>query len=393
MKDKQTRIITVSSGKGGVGKTNISLNMALELGRSGNKTCLFDADLGLANINILLGLTPDYTLEDVIDNRCGLQDILIRDYQGIDIVPGSSGVARMADLNPEQVEPLIQELGCLDVYDFIVFDTSAGIATNIISFCLAARELVLVIVPEPTSLTDAYSLLKVMSKSRFDGTVKIVVNRCKSIPSAKKLYVKFRDTVKANLSLKVTLLGIIFDDPKVAEAIVKQRPLVYLFPKCNAATCLNQLAGKLISQEERGFDTNDLGSFWRRCLQIMKGKLRLPIKKKDEKDIKVQSPQEPATPEMAGHQQSEAAAPHISPVQAEINDGKSISDQRISILMERLIHGVASVSEELQMIRRTMEGGKSHNPRAQSDSSNIKPIHLDMDAFLKRQENGKKRTL
>ena len=132
-----TRTITITSGKGGVGKTNISVNVALHLASLGYRTCLFDADLGLANINILLGLSPEYNLEDVISDRHSLQDIIIRNYKGIDIIPGSSGVEEMANLESDQVDHLIQSFSELDGYDFLLFDTSAGVSRNVLAFCLS----------------------------------------------------------------------------------------------------------------------------------------------------------------------------------------------------------------------------------------------------------------
>jgi flagellar biosynthesis protein FlhG len=150
-----SRIITVTSGKGGVGKTNISVNMALYLASQKYRVCLFDADMGLANIDILLGLYPEYTLEDVLTREKRLQDVIIRDYSGIDIIPGSSGVRKMADPEPGEIDFLMDALSELQDYDFFFFDTSAGISKNVISFCMASPEIILVVTPEPTSWTDA----------------------------------------------------------------------------------------------------------------------------------------------------------------------------------------------------------------------------------------------
>ena len=138
------RVITVTSGKGGVGKTNISANLALCLARQGFRTCLFDADLGLANINILLGLYPEYDLGDVILNEKTVDDIIIKDFKGIDIIPGSSGVDKMADLGPEKLDYLIKSFSELDgEYDFFIFDTSAGVSKNVVSFCMTSSEVIL----------------------------------------------------------------------------------------------------------------------------------------------------------------------------------------------------------------------------------------------------------
>ena len=182
-----TRAITVTSGKGGVGKTNISLNIALRLSSLGHKTCLFDADLGLANINILLGIRPTYDIQDLIDNRQTLQNVLFSSHD-IDILPGSSGVEELANLAPDKISALLQSLTPLSKYDFLIFDTSAGIAKNVIAFCLSCPEVVVVITPEPTSLTDAYALLKVLSANKYKGSIKVVVNQCPDIKAAKSGY-------------------------------------------------------------------------------------------------------------------------------------------------------------------------------------------------------------
>jgi len=139
-----TRTITITGGKGGVGKTSISLNLALCLSKLKTKVCLFDADLGLANINILLGLYPEYDLEDVILDKKSIKDILIKTPQGIDIIPGSSGVEKLANLGSEEIEHIVKSFSELEEYDYFLFDTSAGITKNVISFCLASSEVLIV---------------------------------------------------------------------------------------------------------------------------------------------------------------------------------------------------------------------------------------------------------
>ena len=159
------RIITITSGKGGVGKTSISLNLSLSLASKGFKVCLFDADLGLANVNILTGIYPKKDIESVITGLCSLNEIIIKDFQGIDIIPGASGVKKIANLSQTQIGTLISAFLDLEEYDYFIFDTSAGISSQVISFCMASHEIILVATCEPTSLTDAYSMLKVLVKT------------------------------------------------------------------------------------------------------------------------------------------------------------------------------------------------------------------------------------
>ena len=186
------RVITIASGKGGVGKTSISLNLSLSLAGAGHRVCLFDADLGLANVNILTGLYPETGLADVIDGRRTLSDILIRDYNGIDIIPGSSGVERLADLSRNQAAELVRAFLELGDYDYFILDTSAGISAQVLSFCRASQEMVLVATPEPTSLTDAYSLLKVLSRQAPMPRVKVVINQVRAAEAARQAYAKLK---------------------------------------------------------------------------------------------------------------------------------------------------------------------------------------------------------
>ncbi len=270
-----TRTITITGGKGGVGKTSISLNIALCLSKLKSKVCLFDADLGLANINILLGLYPEYDLEDVILDKKSIKDILIKTPQGIDIIPGSSGVEKLANLEAEEIDHLVKSFSELEEYDYFLFDTSAGITKNVISFCLASSEVVIVITPEPTSLTDAYALLKVLCLNNFKGQVKIIVNQCKNTRVASQTYSKFKEVVQKYLTVDLLPLGVVVQDPKVPESVHKQQPLVTLFPESNAAKCIKIMASRLISNQTEDFDKMDIGSFWSRFMGFTKSTLEM----------------------------------------------------------------------------------------------------------------------
>lgn len=290
-----TRVITVTGGKGGVGKTNVSINLALILSRLGSKVCLFDADLGLANINILLGLYPEYDLEDVILSNKSIQDIIIKNYQGIDIIPGSSGVEKLANLSQESIDHLIESFSAIDDYDYFIFDTSAGISRNVISFCLAASDVVLVITPEPTSLTDAYALLKVLCFNGFTGSVKVVVNQCKNTSVASTAYNKLRDVVQKYLTLNILPLGIIVQDKRLPEAVQKQQPLVVLYPQASASKCINVIATRLVAQEPENFNTSGITAFWARFLEIAKNPLKIPEKRPQQKNVSDAYKPEPET--------------------------------------------------------------------------------------------------
>jgi len=262
------RIITITSGKGGVGKTGISLNLSLALAAEGFRVCLFDADLGLANVNILTGLYPQKDLGSVISGRAGLADILIRDYQGIDIIPGSSGVERMADLTRSETGTLISAFLDLEAYDFFIFDTSAGISSQVLSFCMASHEILLVVTTEPTSLTDAYSLLKVLSKHGYDSPVKVIVNQALEGKAARKAYARLKQTVTRFLPVKIEPLGIVASDKNVRASVIAQTPFFILFPDTAASRCVAALADKLIKTHGKAGDL-PLEIFWDNCLSFL----------------------------------------------------------------------------------------------------------------------------
>jgi len=280
-----TRTITITSGKGGVGKTNISVNLALHLATLGYRTCLFDADLGLANVNILLGLYPEYNLDDVILYHRDLKDVIIRNYKGIDIIPGSSGVERIANLQADQVEQLIQSFSKLDGYNFLLFDTSSGISRNVISFCLASSEVIVVIAPEVTSLTDAYALLKILCLNGFRGSVKIVVNQSKSASIARHAYTKFKETVKKYLPIDVVPLGIIVQDPKVEEAVKEQQAFVLFYPESNASKCIKSIAKRLIDDQPEDLEPSGTLLFWSKYYELITSPLKLTAKQKKKKEV------------------------------------------------------------------------------------------------------------
>ncbi|MCA1792498.1 MAG: MinD/ParA family protein [Desulfotignum sp.] len=271
-------VITITSGKGGVGKTSISLNLSLSLASAGHRVCLFDADLGLANVNILTGIFPEHGLDTVISGEKQLGDIMIRNFQGIDIIPGSSGVEKMADLTAAESRHLIQAFLQMGNYDYFIFDTSAGISAQVMAFCRASHQIILVITPEPTSLTDAYSLLKVLSRKTTGSLppVRVVVNQVKTAVSARSAYAKLKETVKKFLSLKISALGIVARDNNVSISVVSQVPFTILFPGSAASRCVRSLAMKL---KDGAAQDLPMEIFWDQCLALMgSGRSREPVK-------------------------------------------------------------------------------------------------------------------
>lgn len=230
-KVQKTRVIAFTSGKGGVGKTSLSVNLALTLARSGSNVCLFDADMGMANVNIMLGITPEYTLEHVFTGEKNIQDIVVNGPMGLDIVPGASGFAKCVDLEGDQQQRLVSALQDLEPrYDYLIIDTSAGISSTVLHFVAAAQTAAIVITPEPTSLTDAFSLLKVLRRRGYKRTPQVVVNMAQNTTAAEKIYRRFDAAVKKYVGLNTAYLGSVWMDESIRAAVTLQRP-VAMFPE------------------------------------------------------------------------------------------------------------------------------------------------------------------
>ena len=282
------KIITFTSGKGGVGKTNLCANLAIQLAGQGYRICIFDADFGLANINILFGLRPLKTIADVILHGVPLQDIIIKNYHGIDIIPGCSGIEAIANLESTKCESLIESFSLFDSYDFVFIDTGAGIARNVISLCLASSEIIIVITSEPTSLIDAYALLKVLCLNSLDSPVKVVVNHCKNTTIAKQAYARLKEVVKKHLYIEIQPLGLIIEDPKVSEAVHRQQPFVSLYPDTIASKCIISIAKKYLKINAAALQQkhSPMNTFWKQCIATFKGRLKFDGLKKNRRLVK-----------------------------------------------------------------------------------------------------------
>jgi flagellar biosynthesis protein FlhG len=249
----KARIITVTSGKGGVGKTNLSVNIALAYARLGKKVVVMDADLGLANVNVILDVIPKYNLYHVIRKQKSMQDILVETEYGISIVPGASGFSQIANMNDEERQNFINELETLSVADIIIIDTSAGVSSNVMDFIAAADDAVIVTTPEPTAITDAYGIIKIIATEYESPNMglKLVVNRVKSVAAAKKVADRMTNIAGQFLNLKVDYLGFVYDDSAVSQAVLRQRPFMVLDPKCKASLCVQHIVDRMEKSDHR----------------------------------------------------------------------------------------------------------------------------------------------
>ena len=344
-----TRIIAVTSGKGGVGKTQISVNLALQCAHAGLKVGLFDADLGLANASLLLNLTPQQTLSDVITGEVKLRDIVISAH-GIDIIPCSSGITEMANLPVAALRRLSDALTTLPDYDLMVFDTSAGVANTVSAFAAAAPEVLLVITPEPTALTDAYALVKLLYRRLYAGRISVVVNQATSERQALQTYAKFRDVVRVYQGVVLPLLGWIPHDVQVTEAAGRQTPLTQLAPQGQAAMAMQNLAARLL--ESSVPDAGDtLAAFWRRLTGITQTDAVTPI---------VRHPIERRSAPRSVPRSAPQYAPHPKPT---VNAEELPAD--LSSRLSRLEAGLASVVQALQAHPLTLKD--EHKPAQPTD--------------------------
>ncbi len=244
------RVITVTSGKGGVGKSNVSVNLAIALSRMGNRVIILDADFGLANVEVMLGIRPQYNLADLMFRGKSLTDIITDGPENIGFISGGSGIQELMNLTKEQIVYLIQKLVELDERaDVIIVDTGAGISDAVLEFVAASSEVLLVVTPEPTSITDAYALLKTLNRktdiSLEDTVIKMIANRVDNDGEGKELYDKLSLVVSKFLDLKLEYLGALAQDNIVSKAVKKQRPAIMLYPNSDFSTMVTSFADTL----------------------------------------------------------------------------------------------------------------------------------------------------
>jgi flagellar biosynthesis protein FlhG len=269
---KHVRMISVTSGKGGVGKTNIAANLAYLLAGMNQKAMVLDADAGLANIDVILGINSPYNLSHVLSGEMTLADTLVDGPGGIKILPSASGMPEMTDLSRGQKITLIDELNALNnSLDYILIDTAAGISANVTYFNMAAGEIIVVTSPEPTALTDAYALIKVLYQRYAKKRFRLIVNMVHSQTEAKEVYNRLSHATDHFLNLTIEYLGYVLLDEKVKEAVLRQKAVAEIYPDSPAVHCLTKIAEQICSEIPAQDENGEINSFWESIIERNRG--------------------------------------------------------------------------------------------------------------------------
>ncbi|CAN7468808.1 MinD/ParA family protein [Paenibacillus sp. LjRoot153] len=269
---RTTRIITVTSGKGGVGKSNFTLNFALSLQSLGYKVLVFDADIGLANIDVLMGVSSTYSLYHLLKKDKTIWEIIQKGSNDLEFIAGGSGFNDLLRLTEEELDYFAEQVMQLNGYvDFIIFDTGAGLSKETLKFILAAEEAIVVTTPEPTSITDAYAIIKMVNSMGHDVSFKLVINRVTDAREGKQTADKISLVAKQFLNIQIPTLGFVDDDPVVSKAVKRQIPFSIAFPYSTATKSIKTLTDNYI-KGYRVIETPSTGvkSFLNKMLKLLK---------------------------------------------------------------------------------------------------------------------------
>lgn len=243
---KPVRVIAVTSGKGGVGKTNLSVNLGVALAQQGRRVALLDADMGLANVDILLGLSPKYNLSHVLQGEKTLEDIMLEGPSGLKVIPASSGVQQMSELSTVEQAGVIHAFSEIDQnLDVLIVDTAAGISSSVVNFARACQEVIVVVCDEPTSLTDAYAYIKLLNRDYGLNNFHIIANMVKSPQQGQQLFNKLTTVTDKYLDVTLSFIGAVPFDEYLRKSVQKQTPVLEAFPRSKAALAIRNLALKI----------------------------------------------------------------------------------------------------------------------------------------------------
>ena len=335
--DRPPRIIAITSGKGGVGKSSIAVNLGITLARYGRRVCILDADTGLANVNILLGLRPGKSLEHVLSGECPIEDIIMQGPHGLCVIPGASGISECVNLDPTRQRRLVNELARIEKdFDYLLLDTAAGISETTLDFLSAAQQVLLVITPEPTSLTDAFSLLK-LALRRHPVECQVVVNMAVNFNEARSVFQRFEGAIRKYLDVDVNFLGFIQRDESMRSAVTLQHP-VALFPEGDpSGRPFQRLADALEERPAQPQLFQSFSRFWFRRFLQPSGVRAMP-----------EASAEEAPPEVAGPPVPAAEAPHPQEMAPEPDTAEAIDAGTQLDRLETLRAGFLKALDEVE---------------------------------------------
>lgn len=263
-----TRVIAVTSGKGGVGKTNIVANLGYTFARMGKKVLILDADLGLGNLDVLLGLAPKYNLSHVIMGEKSIGDIMVEGPGKMRILPASSGIQELTQLTAEQKVQILNELDkVIDSVDILLIDTAAGISSNVMDFNVTAQEIIVVVSPEPTAITDAYALMKVLSLKYDEKCCKVIVNLAGTTQQGREVFRQLNLVAERFLDMNVDYLGSVLFDAKMTKGVKQQKLVSDLYPDTHASKCFDELARKIFTRPPTNMPKGDSNFFWHHLIE------------------------------------------------------------------------------------------------------------------------------
>ena len=266
----KTRIIAITSGKGGVGKSNLAVNMAIAYSQLGKKVILIDGDLGMANVNVLLNVVPKYNLLQVINKQRTMQEIILDSEYGIKFIAGANGFSKIANLSKDELDYFATQFSSLSNADIIIIDTGAGISNNVLSFVAASDEVYVVTTPEPTAITDAYGMIKIITTEIEDREINIqlLVNRVHSADEGKRIADRIISIVGQFLNYKVNYVGFVYEDTAVQNSVIRQKPFIVVAPQSKPAMCVKHIVGRI--EKTDAPDNEGVSNFLKKFLGFKK---------------------------------------------------------------------------------------------------------------------------
>ncbi|SHE56616.1 MinD/ParA family protein [Clostridium fallax] len=253
--NKKAKIITVTSGKGGVGKSNFVINLGIYLQSIGKKIMIFDADIGMGNDDILMGITGNWNFFDVISGDREIEDVIIEGPSGIKLLRGGSAVNRIEELTEEEKERFFKKLSALKDFDYIIMDTGAGVSRNVLGFISCCDEVIFITTPEPTSITDCYSLIKATNHFKLKSTGSIIVNRVFSKKEGEEVYNKLKNVSKRFLNMDLKYLGFVYEDKRLTQSVREQKPFIINFPNSIISNNIKDIGNALIGEKNNSENT------------------------------------------------------------------------------------------------------------------------------------------